>query len=85
MITPIQSLLARYAFKPTERMLREAVAATVTQQAGIRISEQQVRLQGDTVFLNVRPMERSEIMMHHVAILEAFRTNELTKYVRMIR
>lgn len=85
MIQNIQALLARYAFQPTERMLRREVANIIQQSSRIPITEDQLYIQDTIVLLRVRPAMRSELMVQQVAILTQLRQNPKTAHIVALR
>ncbi len=85
MIQNIQSLLTRYSFAPTERMMRRDVAQIIHVSAGILLSEDQLHIQDSVIFLRVRPAIRSELMIRQVDILTSLRSNPKTAHIVALR
>lgn len=85
MIQPIQTLLTRYSFQPTERMLRREVATIIKNITRLPIEEDQLYVQDTIVLLRVRPMVRSELMLKQVEILTALRSHSRTTHIVALR
>lgn len=85
MFENITQLLRRYNFQPTERMQKEATVMAIKEATGITVVASQVHIQGKTLYLNVRPACRSELVLSRVAILEALRKNPLTQHIAIVR
>ncbi len=81
----LQSLLSRYRSLPSARMARARAARVITEVSGVAVSEEEVVIQKNILFLRMdSAAKKHEILLHQAALHARFLQDPLTRSITRI-
>ena len=81
----LQSLLSRYRTLPSARMARARVARVITEVSGVVVSEKEVVIKQNILFLHTDgAAKKHEILLHQEALRTRFLQDPLTRSITRI-
>lgn len=82
---PLTSFLSKFTnLTPPERFVKEILISVATDVAGVTLTQDEIEVRGETLFITTAPTKKSELFMQKNLLLQRI-NQELKQYKKTIK